>query len=158
MRVYPHLQDTGGFFIALLKKTDEVLVEDKPYQPPKVETEDVLDDANFEEEEKSVDDDKKAENKEGANDEKSGKGNNNKNQKGGKNNRNRSKKPKLPYGSIDLKEEPFLPLTQQGVDLLKPLQYVLLSVTRVKLSPHSYDHFIADNFTVLARSLLTLRT
>lgn len=129
LRVYPHLQDTGGFFIALLKKTDEVPVEDKPYQPPKVETEDVLDDANFEEEEKSVDDDKKAENKEGTNaEDKGGKANNNKkNAKGGKGNtnRHRSKKPKLPYGSIDLKEEPFLPLTQQGVDLLKPLQYVL---------------------------------
>jgi 16S rRNA C967 or C1407 C5-methylase (RsmB/RsmF family) len=146
LRVYPHLQDTGGFFIALLKKTDEVLVEDKPYQPPKVETEDVLDDANFEEEEKSVDDDKKAENKEGANDEKTGKGNNNKNQKGGKNNRNRSKKPKLPYGSIDLKEEPFLPLTQQGVDLLKPLQQFygvgeeLTNTPNMKLITRSTQH------------------
>ncbi len=116
----------------MLKKTDEVPVEDKPYQPPKVETEEVLDDANFEEEEKSVDDEKKEENKEGANDDKNGKANNKKNQKkGGKNNRHKSKKPKLPYGSIDLKEEPFLPLTQQGIDLLKPLQYVFDSVTRV---------------------------
>jgi tRNA (cytosine34-C5)-methyltransferase len=121
MRIYPHLQDTGGFFICLMRKTGEIptdlnkgiqCAQQSHTERSYVNTHSPSPDINAE---ANTDDSNKVQRKDPipqqqCDDKKT-------HQKGA------SQRPKkLPYGSIDLKEEPFVPLGSQSLPFLQEVR------------------------------------
>lgn len=122
IRIYPHLQDTGGFFICLMRKTGPI-PEDPHNKHKKTQQEQSSDqeketvshqnqnqNQNMTQNNQNIDtkaiNNTKESQKERTDEKKQ-------QQQQQPNKECPQKRKKLPYGSVSLKEEPFIPLTDQ---------------------------------------------
>jgi hypothetical protein len=121
MRIYPHLQDTGGFFICLMKKTGDI-PEDLNKQSQYQQQIQPQSEKSSEKESSSTQiNNSNSETKKRQSEELVSRDKQEYNPKLCQKQQTKKEK-KLPYGSIDLKEDPFIPLGDQSVPFLQELR------------------------------------